>query len=211
MTHKFLPLIVILLIILASALLLFYSAPKKEVFSENPKDWIKQNNEGATVDVGEATKNKGKYEFGSQVLVSEKELSSVFFKGVYEGTVFTLQYPEEGQKIRISQQMNPNDSIADFFAVLREEKGKKALYIFVDEDWKKQSKENINIVYGDLQDKELMAEKKFDFSNVKDGVYSNKIIEPPVGGGYERIFVGDITKEDIKNSEYNNGVYVVIT
>ena len=93
---------------------------------------------------------------------------------------------------------------------MRDENGKKALYIFVDDDWKKQSDEKTSIVYGDLQDKDSMIEKRFVFENSKNGIYSNKIIDPPLEGGYERIFVGDITKKDIKNSEYDNGVYVII-
>ncbi len=204
MDKKAAPLIVIFLIILVASLILFYTAPVEESFSENPKDWVKEN----TIDVREATQAKGTFEYERQKLQTKEGLIGLFFDLVLNGELLE----KSNDKIKITPVLNPSDGAIDFFALVKEENNKLMLYLFVDEDWRQKSNGKLNLVYGDIQDKESMIERKFNFLNAKNGVYIDKfegewLKEPDT----YRLFVGEITKEQIKNSQYNFSTYVVLT
>ena len=90
------------------------------------------------------------------------------------------------------------------------------IYLFVDEDWKKQSKGNIKIIWGNnITDKENLNARIFDFSTEKNGIYIDKITKDvswfaeqnPIIG---RLFFGEITLEDVKRSNYEK-TFVALT
>jgi len=89
-------------------------------------------------------------------------------------------------------------------------------YLFVDEDWKEQSNENINIIWSsDITDNDSLHFKKFDFSQEKDGIYITKLTEDidwfavqnPITG---KLFFGELSLEDVKNDEFNR-TFIVLT
>lgn len=208
MTQKAVPLIIILLVIVVSATILFYTAPVEETFSENPKDWIKENERVISVDIREATQAKGSFEYERQKLQTKEGLVGLFFNLVFEGKLLE----KSNYSMKISPDLNPTDGAINFFALVKEESGKLVLYLFVDEDWKQKSNGELNLIYGDIQDKDALIQRKFNFLNSKNGVYIDKLdcewLKEPE---YYRLFVGEITKEQIKNSQYNLSTYVVIT
>ena len=209
MNKKAVPLIVIFSIIIVASVILFYTAPTEKSFSQNPKDWVKEAEQTASIDIKEATEEKGAFEYERQKLMTKEGMVGLFYDLVFEGKLLD----KSNEKIRITPDLNPSDRTIDFFAIVKEEKNKLVLYLFVDDDWKQKTNEEIHIIYGDIRDKDIMAERKFDFSNSKNGVYIDKIenadwLKDPE---YYRLFVGEITKEQIKNSQYNLSTYIVIT
>lgn len=179
-------------------------------------DWIDElenvtnDNRTIDIDVVEATENRGYFMNDHQRYVDEEgNWVPLFYGGSYNGEIFSNVYYDENDeiKMRIWKGMNPTDGIIEGFSILKEEDDEYVLYLFVDEDWKEKSQQNINIIWGeDITDKDNLNFKVFDFSNNINGVYVDKVTgnldwltqELRVG----RLFFGELTLDDVKLSNY---------
>ena len=223
---------VIVPIIILIILLAYILWPEKEIvveeelrYSNHPPDWIEEleeatpDNANTGINVIEATEGRGDFIVDQERYVgADGKMISLFYGGSYNGEVFNNIYSDSNEniKMRIWDNMNPNDGIIEGFGLFKKENDVFVIYLFVDEDWKIQSKENINIIWGDdITDKENLNAKKFDFSNEKNGIYIDKITEDvswfveqdPVIG---RLFFGEISLEDVKATNYEK-TFIALT
>lgn len=184
---------VILLLIILIGVYLLAKPPAKE-YSDNPADWV----EKGEVDVDLATKGKGYINpIGQQY--RDGEISTVFeIESYYKGDYFSEEFIENGRvKMRITNDMNPNDGVIEGFMTEKKEDGKWIVDIFVDEDWKRNIGKT-NILWG-VQYKQ---EKTFLFNKISSGIYHDQIIDDEnrfdenVRIRTFGVIVGDLTKED---------------
>lgn len=213
--------------------LIIINIPKKEVYdveeevrySNFASDWIEEleevtpDNKSTEINIIEATEGRGDF-IGDQerYIDIDGKIISLFYGGSYNGETFNNIYYDSNEKIKmmIWDNMNPNDDIIEGFGLFKKENDVFVIYLFVDEDWKRQSNNNINIIWGNnITDKENLHSKKFDFSNEKNGIYIDRITEDvswfaeqnPVIG---RLFFGEISLEDVKASNYER-IFIALT
>jgi hypothetical protein len=193
-------------------------------YSEYPGDWIEPENEsiedGAiNINVAEATEEQSEYVLSHQRYVDfDGSIKAIYYEGSYKGEYFKSAYEDsEGNvKIATGTKIDPYDGILESFALLKKEDGKFVLYLFIDEDWKKESNSDINIIWGnDLRNNEIMNSRKYDFSKEQNGVYFDKVTDnleflteqTTVTGG---LFLGELSFEDFKNDKFENQTFIVV-
>lgn len=197
---KFFIIWISLIVVIALALVII-NIPKKGVYTKDAEKWIETKGTEKKIIVEEITEGTGFVDdMGQQLRVGTIE--TVFdYEGFYKGNHFKREYVENNRIImRINPSMNPNDGIIEGFIVEKIEDDKPVVYIFVDEDWKK-NMPLTNIFWG----RNFEFEKAFTFTQVSNGIYMNKIEDDisrfsedykvHAGG----IVVGDITREDDVN------------
>lgn len=223
--------VVIIALIVIILILAYLFWPKKEtavqedmIYSNYPPDWVEpltetHDNKNTKINVAEATEGFGDFIVDQERYVDvDNKIISLFYGGSYNGEVFNNIYYDlnDNIKMRIWDNMNPNDGIIEGFGLFKKENDNFVLYLFVDDDWKKQSNGNINIIWGNnITDKGNLNSKKFDFSNEKDGVYIDKITQEvswfaeqnPVVG---RLFFGELSLDDVKSSNYQK-TFIALT
>jgi len=201
MNKKVVSTLAIIIIIIAIILAIMYIFAEKQgptAYSNNPTDWVDKG----TIDVEQATKGTGYInEIGQQY--RDASTSTVFeTEGYYKGNQFFDEATVDGKiKMRITNEMNPNDGIIDGFMTERKDDktGKWIVDIFVDEDWKKQVGLT-NIYWGTM----YKQEKQFVYAEINQGIYHDQIIDDSdrlLENARIRTFgiiVGDITKESTK-------------
>ncbi len=194
-------------------------------YSEYAPDWVEDIEEEPDVldstvqiNVVEATEGRGDFIGDHQRYMDiDGRVISLSQTGIYNGEIFgNTYYDEKGNaRMRIWNEMNPNDGVIEGFALFKEEENDFVIYLFVDEDWKKQSQGNINIVWGvNASDSSTMKQQGFDFSQEKEGVYMMKISQDvswfynqnPIVG---RMFFGEITKEEIMQDNFE-GTFIML-
>lgn len=217
--------LVIIIILLSSYLYIQLREAPEEVeepyFSEYANDWIESTEDKNIfeINITESTEARSDYGLGYQRFIDyDGSLNSFYLTGSYNGELFSMSYltPDNRIIMRIYPEMEVKDGIIEGFILVKREDGELVAYLFVDEDWKIRSKDNINIIYGEnIKDKDNLISRKFDFSNNQDGIYIDKITgnlnwlteQNPIIG---RLFLGGITLEDIKRSDYNK-TFIVLT
>ena len=219
----------IIVVISAVLLYLYYQQGDdfEEVipYSEYAPDWVDKlenktiDNKTISIDIAEATGERSDFIVDQQRYIeSNGKIISLFYGGSYNGNVFHNIYVDEKDKIRMRlwNNMNPRDGVIEGFALFKRENDAPVIYLFIDEDWKRQSNENINIIWGNnITEKDNLNYRKYDFSMEMNGVYIDKITEDvswfieqnPVMG---RLFFGEIDIEDIKESDYR-GTFFALT
>ncbi|PLW80901.1 hypothetical protein C0585_00320 [Candidatus Woesearchaeota archaeon] len=169
--NHLIPLLTIILILVIAGNIYYFFFFTGEHYSNNPKNWIDETENGFNIDVEEAGKGESYVDgTGSQ---QEKTLGTVFSsEGWYKGNYFPRNYYENDKLVMsINQEMDPNDGVIDGFILERLESDGVYAYIFIDEDWEK-SIPNTMVYYG----KEYENEVLFDFSEQpKEGIYMMKI------------------------------------
>jgi hypothetical protein len=184
---------VILLLIILIGIYLLAQAPTKG-YSDNPSDWM----EKGEINIDLATQGKGHIdEIGQQY--RDGDISTVFeIESYYKGNQFFEEAVKDGKvKMRITNDMTPNDGIIEGFMTEKYADGKWIVDIFVDSDWKEQVGLS-NIYWGVM----YAQEKKFVFTEISRGIYHDQIIDDS-----DRLFedarirtfgviVGDLTKGD---------------
>lgn len=193
--------------------------PETVEYSAYPPDWIEEEDTHKKINVPEATEGRGEFIGDQQRYVDvDGEILSLFYGGSYEGNIIKNSYrDEEGNTLmRIWDQINPHDGVIEGYGLFKREDDKFVIYLFVDEDWKQESRGNINIIWGNnISEKDSLHHRRFDFSNVKDGVYIDRVekdvswfyTQNPVFG---RLFFGEITLEDIKKKDYEK-TFIALT
>ncbi|MEM3374449.1 MAG: hypothetical protein QXE31_04475 [Candidatus Woesearchaeota archaeon] len=197
--------ILLLLISIIIIFIIFFTAYNLNS-KNNPKNWIIKNN----ISVYKAT---DKLSYQNYIGQQTFDLDTVFIhSGIYLGKPFKSFYEENNQiKIRFSEQLK-KDNIPDAYIFEKKENEDLVVYIFLDEDWKKQIPDT-NIIWG----KNYQYVKKFSFNEkneIQKGIYMEKIIDDPERfmNNYKihlsSIFVGKITKEDIENNDYSHSIFI---
>ena len=217
--------LIIIILILSAYLYLQPAEPSAVLdepsFSQVANDWIEQQEEKENfeINITEATEARADYSLGHQRYIDyDGSINSFYLTGSYMGELFSMTYLDANDRVlmRIYSDLKPSDGVSEGFMLVKREDNELAAYLFVDEDWKIKSKNNINIIYGEnIQDKESLISRRFDFSNNQDGVYIDKVKgnlnwlteQNPILG---RLFLGEISLEDIKKSDYNK-TFIVLT
>jgi hypothetical protein len=220
---------ILILIVLSISIFLFLEfkkSPKAAIenvfFSEQPENWVYDNpstiQDDIRIDSFMASEGKLRLEKGQQNYLSDGEMESFFYSGLYGGEEFKSEYLPEGffnqtrglslslkrkradelAKMQITNEFVSGDSVVNGFVLAREENSKLVFYIFVDEDWRNKL-EYTNILWGDdFKQADKLNLREFDFSRQEDGVYIDKLETDvdwykldPVRGG---IIVGEIDK-----------------
>ncbi|MCK5660467.1 MAG: hypothetical protein KAH86_03840 [Methanosarcinales archaeon] len=130
--------------------------------------------------------------------------TSFSLSGIYKGETFSKAHLEwkDGTPnllMEIAHEMNPKDGVIEGYMVETFEDGDPYVYIYLDEDWKKQVGDT-NIILG----LNLDIIQKFEWSEVGDGIYMNKIMDDinrfnmdDIRFRESGVFVGDLTLADI--------------
>jgi hypothetical protein len=80
-------------------------------------------------------------------------------------------------RLRITNNIKPNDDIPDSFMLMKFENNSPALYIFLDEDWQNIFPDT-NIIYGEnFKQSSTLTQLPFQFTQQQEGIYINKITE----------------------------------
>ncbi len=233
--------VVILIVIPAIIFMIINTRPKVEIpyYTEEPKTWItnEENYEitdKTSLDVEKMTKGDSNIDKTHQRYVVEGDIKSFYYYAYYKGNPFKTEYLnpifynvsygksiDETKKLRmqytlmrISPEMQPKDGIIEGIIVARKENEKFVFYTFLDEDWKDKI-EFTNIIWGDdLNNKEKLNIKSFDFSNKEKGVYIDKLendvdwydLYPKKGG----IVIGEITIDEVVEDKIENKTFMYI-
>ena len=134
--------------------------------------------------------------------------TSFHLSGIYNGERFSkayYTYDDNGDLevlMTIDNDLDPNDGVIQGYIVENFENKTPYAYIYLDDDWKKQIGET-NIIWG----KDLNITKKFEWIEVADGIYMNRIEDDKerfdvldINNRESGIFVGDFTIEDTKKT-----------
>ncbi|TKJ17378.1 hypothetical protein CEE44_02485 [Candidatus Woesearchaeota archaeon B3_Woes] len=207
-------LILVIFVIIIVALLI--TLPKKIVYSKDPQDWIEEEGITNIIDVKHATEGNGYFNTNNQQYKYLQVNTAFGYDGFYKGAFFKNKYIDSSNQlhIEITPNLNPNDGILQGIIVEKFENGKPISYIFLDEDWRKQFNDNINIVWGQT----YQNFKKFEFNQISTGVYMDKVEDDSdrffedfnihVGG----VLVGDLKVfgENISQIEEENVTLIAI-
>ena len=124
--------------------------------------------------------------------------------GIYKGETFSKAHHiwhEDGTYdllMEIGHEIDPKDGVIEGYMVETFENEKPYVYIYLDEDWKKQVGDT-NIIWG----LDLDNIQEFKWSEVGDGIYMNKIMDDinrfnmdDISYRESGVFVGDLTLAD---------------
>lgn len=128
--------------------------------------------------------------------------------GIYKGVRFSkahYEWHEDGTYdllMEIGHEMDPKDGVIQGYMVETFENKTPYVYVYLDEDWKKQVKDT-NIIWGLNYD----IIQKFKWTKVGDGIYMNKIKDDinrfnisNINSRKNGIIVGDLTLADTKTN-----------
>jgi len=201
--------IIVLIIALVLVFVFVLGTEKKPVYSKNPEDWVNDKPGGVKeIDIPEITEDKSFYNENNQ-RYQKGYVDTVFaYDGMHEGLVFKNEYvglDEEGNiavTMQITKDLKPDDGIIQGIIVMEisENNEVPTAYVFLDEDFHRKVKGEINIVWG----KTYQKQKRFDFSKqISKGVYMNKIVDDIErftddynGPSYGGVIVGNINKKE---------------
>ncbi len=173
MVNKKLVISVILVVIIIIVVGILTTLPKKITYSKNPQDWVETKINIRIIDVEQVTEGRGYFNTNNQQYKFLSINTAFGYDGIYKGELFKNQYLDYSDIVRIEITPNliPNDGILQGLIVEKFEDEKLVAYIFLDEDWKKQFGDSINIVWGS----EYQNFKKFEFQQISIGVYMDKV------------------------------------
>lgn len=179
------------------------------------KHAIQYDDDRFFIPVENVTDDKGYADGAGDVQYVEESQWIVFsLSGMYKGNSFSkTYYGFDSDKnsivlMAIRKQMEPKNGVVEGYMVETFENGTPYVYIYLDEDWRKQI-DDTNIIWG----KDLQFIQKFEWINVGKGIYMNKIKDDIKRFPEELklrtsgVFVGDITLEDTKT---NTGSWTMI-
>jgi len=175
MSKKSMIIILLILILVVGTVLFFIDNSQKISYSKNPQDWIEKKGDVQVVNVEKATEGKGYYNLNDQQYKSASVETAFSYDGVYNGKIFKNYYADDSGKalIQITQNLVPNDGILHGIIVEKFENKVPVAYIFLDEDWKKQFGNSVNIEWGQT----YQNFKAFEFKTISSGIYMDKITD----------------------------------
>ncbi len=151
--------------------------PKQITSFGNIQGWVHEEGDSVIVDVRKITDGKGYFNTNNQQYRFLSINTAFGYGGSYKGSLFRNQYYSYsyGLRMEITPNLKPNDGILQGIIVEKFEDGKPVAYIFLDEDWKKQFGDTINIAWGGI----YQNLKPFKFKPVARGVYMDRIEDDP--------------------------------
>jgi hypothetical protein len=197
----------------------FSCVSKDDSISENKKNakklsnyaWITKERNTVTINVTKAVAETSNHHSdllgGHQRFIDDDGIKTLDIEGSYNGKYFSISAYDRNETIFMKQgnKINPNDGVLEGFALFRKEGGALVFYLFVDEDWKKHTGGNMNIVW---REKGSLKHRRFDFSNKQHGIYIDRITDDNwFGAG--RLFFGDISMDDVRKSKYNKSFIII--
>ena len=114
-------------------------------------------------------------------------------------------------KMKISEEMNPNDGIIEGFILVRLENEELVFHVFLDEDWKLKVNGETNLVWGTRYENF----RKFRFEEINDGIYMDKVKEEKERFSEDfsfhkgNVMVGNFTLEQIEQQDSTEGLFVI--
>ena len=207
-------------------------------FTKEPETWIEEDTlteeeEDVVVNVMKATEAKSSFAGNKQDYFFQGNEEVFFLHGVYEGEDFDMIHfkpgffesgiytnyenlknaPDNYKLMELTKRLDPKDGVIQGFILARRESSKFNFYIYIDEDWKNKLMYT-NIIYGeDFYDENTLISKNFEFTEIGEGIYMNKIEDnsfwydqSPRRGG---IVVGKITKQEFIDNKLNSTFMVV--
>jgi len=200
-------------------------------FTEEPETWIEDipETDDVRINVNKATKTLGFFDGLREEFDYYGKRLTFFYHGYYKGKSFDeiyideefydqgyVNFPQQDiedtyVKMKISEEMNPNDGIIEGFILVRLENEELVFHVFLDEDWKN-NVEYTNILWTNDFTTNDVNVNKFDFTESHNGIYINKIqgnfdwFKKRTNGG---IYVGEIDDEVIKKTEYDGTLMYV--
>jgi len=173
MSKKSVIIVLLILILVFGTFLFFIENNQNVVYSKNPENWVEKKGNVQVIDVEKATEGKGYYTINNQQYKSAFAETAFSYDGVYQGEIFKNYYEDDNGNtlIEITQNLIPNDGILQGIIIEKFENKIPVAYIFLDEDWKKQFGNSINIEWGQT----YQNFKAFEFNTVSSGVYMDKV------------------------------------
>jgi len=201
MNKKILVGIVLFLVIISTVYL--FTKPEEEIYySEDPITWIQDKTGGVKqINVDSITKGDG-WDADDQLFLIINGSETVFpYEGYYKGKYFDREHTENGEvKMRVASDFKPNDGIIEGYIVERFINNTFEVFLFVDEDWKKQLPVT-NIIWG----ADYSKSKQFIFNEVLGNIYMDKIIDDPsrFDWNYRQsntgIILGNVNQFEVQN------------
>lgn len=196
-------LVILLIIIIAAVFIIFPGKQKTETYSDDPKDWVDDLPEGVkSIDIDEMTKGDAYISGTNQQYDDGKVMTSFAFDGLYKGNRFSNIYEEEGRVLMaITERMKPKNEIIEGFIVEYIDGGKIIANIFIDSDFREETGDKTNIVWG----KTFQNIKEFEFNEISSGIYMDTIIDDNerFGSNYNihegGVVVGNMDLDDIRD------------
>lgn len=173
--------------------------PELPEYSNEPTSWVDEDSQGIKfVNVEKVTKGYGFFNSIDMQYKKDKIWTVFIYDGLYQGTPFDTEYLD---KIRITQDLIPDNGIMEGIIVLEFVDEKPIAYIFLDQDWKNTMGSDTNIVWGASYENM----KKFEFNSISEGIYMDQVDDDPkrwINGFSERplggIVVGNVVPQQIE-------------
>lgn len=164
----------ILLVLLLLSLWFPSLARKKALPKEEPQNWISKKPGVVMVDVAKVTKGKGVWNENNQQYRVGSDFTAFAYEGSYHGDGFATSYLDENNRVRmrITQELKPNDGVLDGIIVERVVNNTVEAWIFLDNDWKQQVP-NAVIWWG----KTYERRRPFAWKELTAGVYVDMVVD----------------------------------
>lgn len=201
-----------MLLIIIIGLFILLRKPKI-YYTDDSSDWIERKGLGIKeINVDKVTKGTG-YAGEDQLYLTINGSETVFpYEGFYKGEYFEQQKIKDGKlRMKISSTFKPNDGVIEAYVVERVINDTFEIFIFVDEDWKKEIPVT-NIVWG----KDYSRTKPFTFNEISSGIYMDQIDDDPerFAFNYKQsntgIVVGNVNQQKVQNGIVDEFTTVII-
>lgn len=205
MKKKRILIIAIIFIIIVIPIIFYFLSIEEPayIYSDDPKTWVEEKDGVKKINIDKVTRGEGYVDFNGLQLRHE-EIETVFdYEGFYKGDYFRREYVDENGKIlmKVTPDIKPNDGIIEGFMIEKFENNELVVYIFLDEDWKRNIG-NTNIFWG----KSYEFDKEFSFNLISEGIYMDKIIDvkerfsDDLRMHFGAVIVGDLARDDDVNA-----------
>lgn len=215
--------------------------PKSYVpyYTDEPETWISNEKnydptDKTIIDIDKMTKSESSIDNTHQKYIIQGQTESFYYHAYYNGNKFKTEYVDpifynlsygkpiderlelkkQYLKMRISTEITSKDGVIEGLIVAREENKQLVFYIFLDEDWKN-SIPDTNIIWGDdLNNKNKLTIRKFNFDKKEKGVYIERIdkdvdwfaFSPSKGG----ILVGGMSLNEVIEDKIQNKTFMYV-
>jgi len=203
----------LIIILIISGIFYFLRRPEEIVYTDEPETWVETTGIGIKqINVDKITRGTG-YDGDDQLYLTINGTRTAFpYEGYYKGEYFEIkEIQQDGLiKMEVDSTFDIDDGIIEGYIVERYLNDTFEIFIFLDEDWKKEIPIT-NIIWG----KDYSKTKQFIFNEVERGVYMDKIIDDARRFDYNYlqsntgIIVGDATQEQVLKG-VTEGVTVII-
>ena len=182
----------------------------------NEEAYVYQDTTGLTeIQMDDFVGDEGEVEersAGSYFYHEDEFMKEFYFIGVFDGNTFTFSEDDGGNEVfRISSELQPGDGVINAYIVAKavevDDMKKIEANIYIDEDFRSESSDDLNIAWG--VDWENFRE--FEFDEVAPGIYKDSIMADHVhrfvhGSDISdaNIAVGTFDQEEIEEQDMDD-------